>query len=96
MPMLNAFPNIVNLLELLGSDNDMPLINPKTIPIQNEWNLDQLEQDILKLTDEERYVFVCGDEVEMLSILKSKHLKDLDDFLNSAFDGKLSKVFYSF
>lgn len=95
MNTLNNFPNIITLLELMGADNDMSLRDPKTILLENEWNLNQLERDCLKLTDKERHIFVCGEEMEMLSIIRSKRLEDLDNFLNSAFDGKLSQILYS-
>lgn len=85
-------PNLTRMLVQLAEANGY------TLKPQSDWpNLDTyilLEKQAGRFNECETEVFVDGSDVEAMILMVDKSASDLDDFLNSAFDGALHSDYY--
>lgn len=88
------FPNLAKCLVLIAEDGDF-FLEPTLAQDHFPKNLEELEAEASLLkTDEEFMTFSAGEDSEKVAIRDRLGIQKLDDFLNEAFDGKYTEVFY--
>lgn len=88
---------IYKLITLIGSDNNMEVVPIDRSPSQDEifgFDLKEIEAQAATLSYEEADLLTSGEQSEVKSLVEKKGLQKLDSFLNEAFDGYLTDMFF--
>jgi hypothetical protein len=100
------FPNLLKLLRYLAMDNGMWLHHEITWPensseleaLASKLNPNDVDNPVEYVSDyeyvDEFELLSSGEESDIETLVDSKGLKDLNDFLGEAFQGKLYSTFF--
>lgn len=88
------YPNLAETLEILGSDNNMPLATDLAIPPFLLPSLDTFENQASQLSDDEKEILASGEDQEREDLVRRTGFGAFDDFLTEAFEGILSDIFW--
>jgi hypothetical protein len=83
------------LLTEIGFDNGMAMYRPDKWMWPIDIDLNQLEQDALRLPANMVAQFACGEHEMNMRLVKEYQLQALHDFLEESFQGVYSSCFYN-
>jgi len=90
--------SIHKLITLIGLDNNMGVLPIEKIPSQDEvsgYDLVKLEAQAAQLSDEDSDLLATGEMAEVNALVGTLGLEELDRFLNDAFDGHLTDLYFT-
>ena len=88
------YPNILECIEIISTDNDMPMRSELEVPLFLTATLEIFEIQAQHLSDEEKEIIAMGDDEERDELIKRTGLSYFDDFLTEVFEGRLSDIFW--
>lgn len=91
--MKNKYPHLLDLINIIGQDNNMNVRDEFRWP-DGHMNLPALEEMASRLSDEEKYIFSAHEVQEQIEVAQRHGVMELHRFLNEAFDGKFTDIFY--
>ena len=88
------YPNILECIEIISTDNNMPMLEEFEVPLFLTATLEIFEIQAQHLSDEEKEIIAMGDDEERDELIKRTGLSYFDDFLTEVFEGRLSDIFW--
>lgn len=89
------YPNILECIEIISTDNGMPMRSELEVPLFLTATLEIFEIQAQYLSDEDKEIIAMGDDEERNELIKRTGLSYFDDFLTEAFEGMLSDIFWN-
>lgn len=87
--------HLYGLIILIGHDNNMVPVAPEDLPAAVDgFDIKALNEQASQLNISEAETFTTGEESEISELTEKKGLHDLNRFLNEAFDGYLTDLFF--
>jgi len=84
--------HVLELIHHLARDNGLAVKEWITWPT----NIDVLEEQASRLTPLEKETLATGEHLEVIRLVETRKIGDLDRFLEAAFDGDLHNAFFKY